>query len=476
MSGYELAFTPAYELARKIKTKEISPVEVVDCYLERIAVLNPTLHSFLTVVEAQAHREAVAAEKAVLEHQDLPPLHGVPVAVKDLENTKGIRTTMGSLAYKDFVPDEDSIAVERLRADGAIILGKTNTPEFGLLGQVRNRLGEDGRNPWNIERTCGGSSGGSAAAVAAGMAPWATGTDSAGSINNPSNLCGVYGMKPTLGRVPSWPISGALLFKHNGPIARNVRDAALMLQVTSGHDRRDPMALREPAPSYFADLQKETPSDLKGLRIAWSPDLGFAKVDQEVQSTTQKAAASFAMFGTPVEDAEFELGNPFDFFDAISMCDTYLEFAEVLEGKADLLYPDSVDELKTGRKVTAEQYSRSLAQMWEFRSRMADFFDRYDLLITPANPVTAYPLGNPPKTIGGEPASPHWSTFAVFRIPWNITGYPVATLPCGWSAEGLPIGILIIGRWGREDLVLRASATFEAAHPWADWIPPIAKF
>jgi len=475
MSGYDLAFTPAHELARRIKKKEISPVEVVDCYLERIAALNPKLHAYLTVVEPEARREAATAEAAVMKQKDLPRLHGVPLAVKDLENTKGIRTTMGSLVYKDYVPDEDCIAVERLRAAGAIILGKTNTPEFGLLGQVRNRLGEDGRNPWNIERTCGGSSGGSAAAVAAGMAPWATGTDSAGSINNPSNLCGVYGMKPTLGRVPSWPIRGALLFKHNGPITRNVRDAALMLDVTSGHDRRDPMALREPAPSYTSDLQS-THTDLKGLRIAWSPDLGFAKLDPEVKTATQKAAASFEALGARVEDAKLELGNPFDFFDAISMCDTYLEYADLLAEKADLLYPASVDELKTGQKVTAEQYSRGLAQMWSFRSRMADFFDRYDLLITPANPVTAYPLGNPPKTIGGEPASPHWSTFAVFRIPWNITGYPVATMPCGWSAEGLPIGMLIISRWGREDLVLRASAAFEEAHPWADRIPAIAKF
>ena len=339
----------------------------------------------------------------------------------------------------------------------------------------RPNSGDDGCNPWDPERTCGGSSGGSAAAAAAGLAPLTTGTDSAGSINNPANLCGVYGMKPTLGRVPSWPIRGALMFKHNGPITRTVRDAALMLEVTAGHDRRDPMALREGAPSYYRDLAGAEVESLDGLRVAWSPDLGFAQVEPDVISLAEQAARSFESLDCRVEEADLELGNPFDFFDAISMCDTYLEFGHLVEERKEDLYPATVDELETGRKVTAAQYASGMRELWEFRSRMAEFFEQYDLLVTPANPVPAYPLRNPPKEIGGRPASPHWSTFAVFRIPWNITGYPVATMPCGWSGEGLPVGMLMTSRWGREDLVLRASAAFEAAHPWADKIPPIAR-
>lgn len=471
MSTSALAFTPAYELARLIRNKEISPVEIVDCYLDRIGALNPELNAFLTVRDSQARSEAASAEKAVISGSELPPLHGVPLAVKDLELTKGIRTTFGSLIYKDFVPDEDSIAVERLRAAGAIILGKTNTPEFGLLGQTKNRLGEDGRNPWNTERTCGGSSGGSSASVAAGMTPLSTGTDSAGSINNPANLCGVYGFKPSLGRVPQWPVRPPLLFTHSGPITRTVRDAALMLEVTSGHDQRDPMAIREGPPAYFTDLS----DDLKGLRVAWSPDLGFAQVDPEVQSIALKAATSFESLGCHVEETDLQIGNPFDFFDTLSMADTYVHLGHLLEEKADELYPDTVEELKLGQKVTATEYINAFTKLWQFRSRMAEFFEQYDLLMTPTNPVTAYPVGNPPTEIGGRPSNPHWSTFAVFRVSWNVTGYPTATIPCGWSAEGLPVGLLITSRSGREDVVLRASAAFEAAHPWADKIPSIAQ-
>ena len=476
MSSSALAFTPAYELAKRIRQKEVSPVEVVDCYLGRIAELNPRLNAFLTVAADQARRDAALAEKAVMDGKPLPPLHGVPVAIKDLELTKGLRTTMGSLVYTEFIPDEDSLQVSRLRQAGAIILGKTNTPEFGLLGQTRNLLGEDGRNPWNIERTCGGSSGGSAAAVAAGLTPIATGTDSAGSINNPSNLCGVVGMKPTLGRVPSWPLDGPRLFSHNGPITRAVRDTALMLQVTSGRDARDPMSLREPPARYYDDFQELVQLGVKGLRMAWSPDLGFAQVDPEVGSITAKAASAFEAWGSTVEEANLELGNPFDWFDSLGMCDVYQDLGHLLADHAKDLFPGTVEELEKVRSLTAGEYSRGMANLWEFRSRMADFFDRYDLLITPANPVTAYPVRNPPKTIGGKLASPHWSTFAVFRVPWNITGYPTATFPCGWSKEGLPVGLLVTSRWGREDLILRAAAIFETAHPWRDRIPPIAQF
>ncbi len=475
MSNVDLAFTPAHELAEKVRAKEISPVELVDCFLDRIDVLNPQLNAFLTVIHDDARLAAKRAEAAVLKGDPLPPLHGVPLAVKDLEFTKGIRTTLGSLVYENFVPDEDAIAVERLRRAGAIILGKTNTPEFGLVGQVKNRLGDDGRNPWDLERTPGGSSGGSAAAIAAGLAPLSTGTDSAGSINNPANLCGVYGLKPTLGRVPCWPVRPPLLFKHNGPITRTVRDAALMLQVTAGYDERDPMSLRGVPDLYFDSLMKQSAS-LAGLRVAWSPDLGFAQVDREVRDTAEKAAWLFESLGAHVEETNLQIGNPFDFFDTISMADTFVEFGELLDESADLLYPDTVSELKIGQAVTAVDYVKAMTELWHFRDRMAGFFENYDILITPANPVTAYPCGAPPKEIGGEPAKPHWSTFAVFRVAWNVTGYPTSTFPCGWSHEGLPIGVLATSGWGREDVLLRAAAAFEKAQPWADRIPEVAKF
>jgi aspartyl-tRNA(Asn)/glutamyl-tRNA(Gln) amidotransferase subunit A len=246
--------------------------------------------------------------------------------------------------------------------------------------------------------------------------------------------------------------------------------------VTSGRDMRDPMSLREAPVPYHDQFPQLMRKGVKGLRVAWSPDLGFAQVDPEVNSITSKAAKAFEAFGCHVEEGKLELGNPFDWFDELGMCDMYQDIGHLLDEHREELFPGTVEELEKVQSLTAGEYSRGMANLWEFRSRMADFFDEHDLLITPANPVTAYPVRNPPKTIGGKPASPHWSTFAVFRVPWNITGYPTATLPCGWSQEGLPIGLLITSRWGREDLVLRAAATFENAYPWRDRIPPIAHF
>ena len=235
------------------------------------------------------------------------------------------------------------------------------------------------------------------------------------------------------------------------------------------------MAIREGPPPYFADLTEGVHERLKGLRVAWSPDLGFAQVDPEVEAIAHKAAMSFESLGCHLEETDLEIGNPFDFFDTLSMADTYVELGHLLEDKKDELYPDSVAELKLGQNVTATEYVNALTELWRFRSRMAEFFEKYDLLLTPANPVTAYPVGEPPKEIGGRPASPHWSTFAVFRVAWNVTGYPTASIPCGWSAEGLPVGLLMSSRWGREDLVLGASAAFEAIQPWGDRIPSIAQ-
>ena len=274
----ELAFAPACRLGEMIASRDVSPVELVDLFLGRIERINPKLSAYLTVTDEYARAEAKNAERAVSRGESLGSLHGVPIAIKDLEYTKGIRTTMGSLVHKDFVPEEDSIEVERLRAAGAIILGKTNASEFGMLGETKNRLGDHCRNPWKTGRTTGVSSGGSAAAIASGLAPLSTGSDSAGSITSPAGFCGVYGIKPTLGRIPRWPLGGPYLFVHHGPLTWTVKDAALMLQVIAGHDRRDPMAIRGGPPNYSAALEEP----LGEMKVAWSPDQGFAEVDTDV--------------------------------------------------------------------------------------------------------------------------------------------------------------------------------------------------
>lgn len=467
-----LGFTTASRLAELIRKKQISPVELVDTFLERIEILNPRLNAYLTVVDSEARAAAADAEKRLTREKGLPPLHGVPIAIKDLEWTKGIRTTMGSLVYKDFVPDEDSIAVERLRAAGAIILGKTNTCEFGMLLETKNLLGDDARNPWDTSRTTGGSSGGSAAAIATGLAALATGTDSAGSINNPSGMCGVYGLKPSHGRVPMWPNTGdSSLFLDTGPIARTTRDAALMLSVMAGHDRRDPMSIREPAPDYLNAIDDQPAR----LRMAWSPDLGRFKVESEVWSITEAAARAFTDRGWSVDDATPKIEDPFDdIYMPIYMSDEYATLDYLLDERADELYPDTREELKKARTITREQQVKALNGLWRFQSQMADFFDDYEILLTPNNPVPAFPVNEPPPEIDGHPVEPYWTSFLPFLTVCNMTGQPAASVPCGFSADGLPIGLLIVGRRGRDDIVLAASAAFEEMRPWAANVPPIA--
>ncbi|MCH8186905.1 MAG: amidase, partial [Chloroflexi bacterium] len=262
-----LAFAPASELRSLIANKQVSPVELTELYFERIDRLDPKLNAYLTLTRDEAMESARAAEQAVVRGDELGPLHGLPISIKDLEMTKGIRTTGGSLAFKDRVPAEDSIVVERVRKAGAVVLGKTNTPEFGLLGETRNRLGDDCRNPWNVERTSGGSSGGAGAAVVSGLCSLATGSDGGGSVRIPASFCGVYGIKPTQGRVPRYSGTSAPIVANqtsqSGPMSRTVEDSALLLQVLAGHDSRDPTSLRDSPPDFVAALDR----DIRGLRI-----------------------------------------------------------------------------------------------------------------------------------------------------------------------------------------------------------------
>ncbi|MFQ6028678.1 MAG: amidase, partial [Dehalococcoidia bacterium] len=265
MQDQDLAFTPAWQLRQMLDSREVSSLELTELYLRRIEALNPKLNAYLTVTGEEALANARAADAKLSRGESDGPLLGIPVSIKDLEMTRGIRTTYGSLAYQDAIPEADSVVAERIRNSGAVLLGKTNTPEFGLQGMTENRLGDPCRNPWNPEHTPGGSSGGAGAAVAAGLGPLAAGTDGGGSIRNPSSYCGLFGIKPSLGRVPR---AGSLgrpapnLTSQSGPMTRNVRDAALLLQVLSGYDARDPGSMREPAPDFLANLEQGA----RGLR------------------------------------------------------------------------------------------------------------------------------------------------------------------------------------------------------------------
>jgi aspartyl-tRNA(Asn)/glutamyl-tRNA(Gln) amidotransferase subunit A len=468
----QLAFSPSTELRDLIASKQVSPVEVTELYFSRIDSLDSKLNSYLTLAQDEAMVGARAAEQAVVRGDALGPLHGLPISIKDLEMTRGIRTTSGSLAYKDRVPNEDSIVVERVRGAGAIILGKTNTPEFGLLGMTENRLGDHCRNPWNTDRTTGGSSGGAAAAVIAGLCSLATGSDGGGSVRIPSSFCGVYGIKPTQGRVPRY--SGAAPARANhlgqsGPITRTVGDSAMLLQVMAGSDTRDASALRETPPDFVAALGR----DIKGLRIAWSRDYGYAAVDPEVVEVTSRAAQVFEELGCSVTDSDLVLDSPFDTFWTLFSAGAYASNRILLENQSDLLTEYARECFEHGAAVTGADYAGALGNMDRLKAQFADLFDGVDLLLSPTMAVPPLEVGQRLTSIAGSEVHPFWG-YLPFTFPINLIGHPAASVPCGFSSDGLPIGLHIVGRPGDEETVIAASAAFERARPWIGHRPPVS--
>lgn len=470
MSHDELCYLPAIELAARIRTKEVSPVEVVEAFLARIERVNPAVNAYCTVTAEVARRAAKAAEAAVVRGAPLGPLHGVPVSIKDLIITRGVRTTWGSRIYEQHIPEEDAPAVERLLRAGAILLGKTNTPELGWRGSTDNLIFGPTRNPWDLERTAGGSSGGAAAAVAAGLGPLALGTDGGGSIRIPASFCGVYGLKPSFGRVPVYPASAAEALSHTGPITRTVRDAALMLEILAGPDERDRNSLPAEGTGYLRLLE----SGIRGLRVAWSPTLGYAPVDPEVRALAEAAARRFADLGCEVEEADPGFPDPHAAWVALFYGGLGARVAGYLPEWRDRIDPGLLKIVDQFRDLSAYQFVQALferAALWDTVRR---FFARYDLLLTPTIAVPPFELGIVgPSEVAGKPVGPlGWTPFT---YPFNLTGQPAASVPCGFTASGLPVGLQIVGRRYAETTVLRASAAFEAACPWADRRPPLAE-
>jgi aspartyl-tRNA(Asn)/glutamyl-tRNA(Gln) amidotransferase subunit A len=463
--------------ARLIQTRALSPVEVVDAVLERIHAIDPTLHAFCTIAEREALADAKAAEAAVVRGDRLGPLHGVPVSIKDLICTKGIRTVAGSKAYEGLVPDEDDIVVERLRKAGAIILGKTNVPEMGYGGVGQNDVFPTTRNPWNLDMTPGGSSAGSAAAVAAGMGALSLGSDGAGSIRGPASFCGLVGVKASFGRVPLYPgcrdprypgLSSFESLEHIGPITRTVEDAALLLSVIAGPDDRD----RHSLPDANFDWLNVIRQDVKGLKIAYSADLGYAKVDKDVRDLTAKAASVFAdQLMCEVVDDHPDLGDLSAAFLAMIFRDSDLRGMRALAGKGLIGLPGLVEAL--GETWTAEAFTDAAMKRQEVSNKMWRFMRRYDLFLTPTVSTPAFDIGlYGPATIEGQAAGPRDGS--PFTFPFNWTGQPAVSVPAGWTKGGLPVGLQIIGGHLADALVLRAAAAYEAANPWKDRWPALA--
>jgi aspartyl-tRNA(Asn)/glutamyl-tRNA(Gln) amidotransferase subunit A len=469
MSTEDLCWLPAVELAAQIRAKKMSPVEVMDAVLARIERVNPTLNAYCTLTAEEARDAAQAAEVSVMTGEELGPLHGVPVSIKDLLFTRRLLTTGGSRLFADHVPEEDAVSVERLKGAGAIILGKTNTSEFGHKAVTDNPLFGITRNPWSPALTPGGSSGGAAAAVAAGMGPLALGTDDGGSIRIPASFSGTYGLKPSFGRVPRGAgFPGLETLSHTGPITRTVRDAALVLDALAGPDDRDRFSL--PADTGISFLEA-CEGGLSGLSVAWSADLGHAVVDPEVADLCARAAEVFETLGCHVEVVTPGWDNPEEIFRSIAPAEIHGAWGDRLEDSADRLDRSLVALLRYGKGITAKQYVDAMARRHDFWTEVQRFLARFDLLITPTVAVPAFPVARPAvKEINGQVVSPlGWIPFC---FPFNLTGQPAASVPAGFTASGLPVGLQIVGRRFADRTVLAASAAFEAAQPWAAGRPP----
>ncbi len=472
----EMAFKSAVQLGQVIASRQVSCVELTEFFYERTATFNPQLNAYLALCPDEAMAAARRADQATAAGESLGPLHGIPVSIKDLEMTSGITTTLGSAIFKDRVPDTDSVVVERVKAAGAIILGKTNTPEFGLSGTTENKLGDACRNPWDTTRTPGGSSGGAAAALAAGLCTLATGSDGGGSIRIPASFSGVFGIKPSQGRVPRYGGYGypaANHFSQSGPMSRTVADTALLLQVLAGPDPRDPVSMRDTPPDFSADLGQS----VAGWRIAWSPDLGYAGVDSEVVRVTEKAARVFEELGAVVETPGLSIEDPFaSFWDVFSTA-SYTSYGHLLGERRDDFTYYGLRAFDRGAAVTGADLSRALLRVDQLRRQMEVFFDDYDLLLTPTMAVPAFPIEERPAIIGGKEVDPFWG-YLPFTFPINMTGQTAASVPCGFSEDpasaGMPIGLHLVGPRGSEARVLQASAAFEQARPWSDKRPPVS--
>jgi Asp-tRNA(Asn)/Glu-tRNA(Gln) amidotransferase A subunit family amidase len=472
METNELCWKPARELARLIRAQEVSPVEVVEAFLARIERINPQINAYCTVTADQARAAAREAEAAVQAGERLGPLHGVPFSLKDLTPTRGIRTTMGSKIFEHNIPTEDAILVERLRGAGAILLGKTNTPEFGCKPFTDNRLFGATANPWSLERSAGGSSGGAAAAVAAGLGPLAEGSDLAGSIRHPAAWCGVVGFKPSQGRIPRYPTLTAWnAMSTNGPITRTVDDAAMMFAAMAGPDPRDPLALPDTGEGWtrLADH-----ADVRGLRVAWTPDLGgAAAVDPSIVSICRTAARVFAGLGCTLEDASPEIGDIREPFLALNATLRQATAGKYLDQWREQMDPILVRRLEVGKMLTAAEIGRAEVERSAYHQRLRRFFERFDLLVLPATAIPASPLDAPlPKEIAGRGLRDHLDMM-VLTFAFNLSGYPAISIPCGWTSDGLPVGLQIAGGWRRDALVLKAAASFEQAAPWTGRTPPL---
>jgi aspartyl-tRNA(Asn)/glutamyl-tRNA(Gln) amidotransferase subunit A len=461
----EIWYKSAHELAASIRAKELSPVDVMEASLERIEQTNGVLNAFIAMRPEEALAEARQAAERLARGEDIGPLAGLPFGVKELEDAEGFPSTHASVPYKDDYPERDSVQVERLKKAGGILLGKTNSPEFGYTAFTKNLLFGVTRNPWNPERTPGGSSGGTSAAIASGMVPLATGSDGGGSIRIPACYTGTYGLKPSFGRIPKGPFSmlGWNDTSVYGPITRTVKDAAMYMDAVVGPHGSDPDSLPHPGISYVETLERMP----KGLRIAFSPDFGYATVQHDVAREVAEAAKVFEQLGHRVEEVgqviEADLGVEWA---RVSGSETYAKIYKRIETHREDFGRSFLKGVETARRLTPDKYGRSQIARTKLVNALWHFFEEYDVLLSPTLPTEAFDArGKWPEEINGEKLDSPFKA-VVFTYPFNLSGHPAASVRAGLTDSGMPCGLQIVAPRHRDDLVLQLSYAYEQERPW----------
>jgi amidase len=456
----DICRSTAVELARLIRAKAVSAREVVAAHLAQIDRVNPTVNAIVTLIGDQAMEQAGLADEDLAHGRDVGPLHGLPVAHKDLQPTQGIRTTFGSPIFKDFVPAEDSLLVERMRQAGAILVGKTNTPEFGAGSQTFNPVFGSTLNPYDRTKTCGGSSGGAAAALASGMLPIADGSDMGGSLRNPASFCNVVGLRPSAGRVPTWPAATAWsTLSVDGPMARSVADVALLLSAIAGPDPRSPIALSDAGRVFSAPLDR----DVNGVRIAWWTNLGGAPVDGRVRRAVNAQRSVFESLGCRVDEAEPDFTDFDEVFKIVRALAFVTGVADRVAQHRHLVKDTILWEIDRGERLTAREIAWAETKRTELYQRMRIFMERYDFFVLPTVQVPPFDVSEPyPTEIDGVAMETYidWMKSCYFI---SIVGNPAISVPCGFTPEALPVGLQIVARHRDDWGLLQIAHAYERA-------------
>ena len=466
----DLCSLTAAELAGRIRARELSAAEVAEAHLDRIEKVNPKVNAIVTLTPEKAMEAARAADGALARGLTVGPLHGLPVAHKDLALTRGVRTTFGSPIFKDFVPEEDALIVRRLKEAGAVTLGKTNTPEFGAGSQTFNEVFGETLNPYDTTKTAGGSSGGAAVALACGMLPIADGSDMGGSLRNPASFCNVVGLRPSPGRVPTWPdLTAWFALSVEGPMARTVRDVALVLSALAGPDPRSPLSLSEPGEVFARPLER----DFGGARVAWSRDLGGLPVDPRVTAAIDGRRRVFEDLGCVVEDAEPDFSGADEAFKVLRAWRFELAYGHLLDEHRAAMKDTVVWNIEEGRRLGGPDFGRAEKLRTEVYHRVRGFMEGYEFLVLPVSQVPPFDVGE--RYVAEINCRPMETYIDWMRSCYYVTvaGLPAISVPCGFTREGLPVGVQIVGRH-RDDLgVLQLAHAFEGATQLWKRRPPI---